>query len=252
MSWDSLPSHLRRMGQLLQGFDSTKRTSEHLMELYGRFQETWSKTGRIEAKDVALPPPRDKKLQPRNCEIQNAYLSFTFESRENELFPRLADYQVRIEGMLVTGDALIELQDHWRVDTDRFAREPAEGSGNRLPGDAKEAHPFYHFQRGGHDLDEFAGLPNFYPGPIPDLDSRDWRGLLQYPGPRIPSLPMDPILAVDFCIAQHDGTVWWQLRDTPEYLQLVREAQERLWCPFIEAMADRTHRRKWLGPMALA
>lgn len=252
MSWKSLPDELQRMGQLLQAFDSTKLTSEGLLEHYGRFETTWTANRRIEARDVALPLPRDKKLQPRDCDVESAYLSFAFENREDDLFPGVAEYQIRVKGWLATGDTLIELEDHWRVDTDIYALDPSGDPGKRRATEAKEPHPYYHFQRGGRAQDEFAGMPNFYPGPISDLDQRDWRGLLQCPGPRIPSLPMDPILAVDFCIGQHDGLVWWQLRDTPEYLKIVREAQERLWSPFLEAMADRAQRRKWLGPMALA
>src|SRR5688572_5388853 len=123
--------------------------------------------GSIQAKNVALPLPREKKLQPRGCELQNAYLSFAFRCCEGELFPTLAEYQVRVEGYLITGDAVIELQDHWRLDTDIYAQDPTGGLHMRAPQESKEPHPFYHFQRGGHDQDEFAGMPNFYPGPIP-------------------------------------------------------------------------------------
>jgi hypothetical protein len=75
--------------------------------------------------------------------------------------------------------------------------------------------------------------------------------LLQSPGPRIPLLPMCPILAIDFAIGQHDGLVWRRLRGVPEYLRIVQNAQMRLWAPFFDALSSPDTRRRWVGPFLI-
>ena len=115
--------------------------------------------------------------------------------------------------------------------------------------EGREPHPRFHFQRGGHAQDAFAAQQGFVPSQGTALAQGDWRALMQYPGPRIPSLPFDPILAIDFCIAQNDGPLWKQLRALPEYRGLVEASQIELWKPFIERLNDPAGRRDWLGPV---
>ena len=74
---------------------------------------------------------------------------------------------------------------------------------------------------------------------------------MQYPGPRIASLPLDPILAIDYCIAQNDGSLWKRLRNVPEYFTVIEGSQERLWKPFLNGLSVRATRRRWLGPLII-
>jgi hypothetical protein len=176
-------------------------------------------------------------------------LSFAFELGECDPgFPDLAVFQVRVESLYAIPSGTVDLQDHWRVDTDTFAnpkRVRPEGAKQ-----SKEPHPYYHYQRGGHAQDEFAGQPNFVPGQ--DLPAtQKWKALGQGPSPRIPVLPMCPILAIDFSIGEHNGLIWRRLRGEPEYANFIRLAQARLWEPFFAALADPKQRRFWLGPFLL-
>jgi len=72
---------------------------------------------------------------------------------------------------------------------------------------------------------------------------------MQSPGPRIPMLPLDPILAIDFCLSQSDGLIWRRLRNLPEYLSVIEDAQTRLWQPFFEKLQETAFRKMWLGPL---
>jgi hypothetical protein len=154
--------------------------------------------------------------------------------------PARAEFQVRVTGAASFRHCIVELEDHWRVDTHAFPEEPPP----------REPHPFIHFQRGGHAQDAFSGKPNFVPGhDLPAKQDDLWRSLLQSPSPRIPFPPLCPLLAIDFAIGQHDGTVWQQLRARPEYLTVIQSAQARLWDPFFSALAEPTVRRRWIGPL---
>jgi hypothetical protein len=142
-----------------------------------------------------------------------------------------------VEGIVQFGGLLVELQDHWRVDTHYF-----DG------GEPNEPHPLFHFQRGGHALDEFATLPGFLPGAClagagfsPELQICS---LMQTQTPRLALPPMDPICVIDFVIGQHSGAVRSALWAVPEYAALVEKAQDRLWKPYFELLSKRRHLRK--------
>jgi hypothetical protein len=94
-------------------------------------------------------------------------------------------------------------------------------------------------------------MDGFVPAARTDLGNGDWRSLMQYPGPRIASLPFDPALAIDFCIAQNDGPVWRRLRNTPEYSNVIEDAQKSIWIPFLNSLSDRAARRQWLGALVM-
>ena len=193
-----------------------------------------------------MPLPRKKALFPADCEMQLAFLSMQFDPGTEEHFPTLADYQVRVEGWVAAEKALFELQDHWRIDTHAF--EPKSPSG--ADEDNGEPHPMFHFQRGGHQQDDFASVPTFVPGSGAAIEG-ELRGLFQTPGPRMPALPLDPVLAIDFCIGQANGRVWSKLRNIPEYFSLVEEAQQRTWQPFFRLLATPEFQRRWLGPFVI-
>lgn len=191
---------------------------------------------------------RNQGLHPTGCELRSAYLDFEYEWRDDDVLPWRAEYQIRVEGLLDAGDALFELQDHWRLDTDMYAPSRRQGY-EAQSNPSKEPHPLFHFQRGGHAQSAFAAS-GFLPG-SPCTIRGEWKGLLQTPGPRVPVLPLDPILAIDFCLSQNDGLIWRRLQNVPEYLMIVEDAQKRVWKPFFAALQDFAFRRRWFGPSLL-
>jgi len=226
MMWGELPGQLARFATMLRREADTRRTAEFIETASGRFQADWWATRSVSAQRMPLPLPRDQGLHPVGCEIQGCYLSFRFEQSDDGVLRR-AEFQVQVEGLLIAGDTLIELQDHWRIDSEVLAppRHPTEQE-NITEG--REPHPSFHFQRGAHAQDAFAAMEGFVPARHVDLGEGSWRGLMQYPAPRIASLPFDPVLAIDFCIAQNDGPLWKRLRNVPEYFAVIEEAQSRL------------------------
>jgi hypothetical protein len=239
-----LPDELERLGAALRMEPATAATADSIDSNLGRFRNQWTTKLQVRGDALSLPVPRNQAIHPTGCELHAAYLDFQFEWREGEPMPWRAEYQVRVEGLLDAGGALFELQDHWRLDTDMYApcRRPTEESSSNP---SKEPHPLFHFQRGGHAQDAFAAA-GFLPG-APCTIEGIWKGLMQSPGPRVPMLPLDPVLAIDFCLSQNDGLIWRRLRNLPEYLSVIQEAQARLWLPFFERLQDPTFRRSWLG-----
>lgn len=220
---------------------ATSRTAEHLIGIQGKLKHDWETRGKLAAKEVPLPVPRDQGLHPVGCEPLDAFLDFDFMLGSGEHFPQLAEFQFRLTGAMATDKAFIELEDHWRIDTDLYANPSSEARPSREP------HPLFHFQRGGHAQSAFASELNFIPGDKSGVEG-DFRALMQFPGPRVASLPFDPVLAIDFCISQADGNVWQRLRDEPEYFTAIETAQNLVWLPLFEAMSQPEIRRQWLGP----
>jgi hypothetical protein len=185
--------------------------------------------------------PRDKALFPVSCELLDADVRFEFKLGQGFQvgdLPARSEFQVRVTGLVEYAACIVNLQDHWRVDTHDFE------------GDPREPHAFIHFQRGGHDQDEWARSRSFVPGPeLPQRANDYWQSLLQSPGPRVPFLPVCPVLALDFVIGQHNGNVWINLRRETEYREIIAKAQSRMWEPFFDSLANAARRRKWLGSM---
>ncbi|SOC22106.1 hypothetical protein [Rhodobacter maris] len=244
----ALPDELESLADAMRREPSTEETASWIYTNLGRFRTDWKNGQQLCGNGLVLPTPRNQGLHPVGCELHFASLDFQYEWRDGEVMPWRAEYQVRVEGLLDAGGALFELQDHWRIDTDMYAPS-RRGAENAAQNPSKEPHPLFHFQRGGHAQDAFASR-NFLPG-TPCAIQGEWRGLLQSPGPRVPVLPLDPILAIDFCLSQNDGTVWRRLQNFPEYLTIIQEAQRRLWEPFFEALQDPVFRRTWFGPSLL-
>ena len=243
----SLPDEMERMSAALRREPATQATADALDTNMGRFRSQWTKDRQMRGNQLPLPVPRNQGLHPNGCELQASYLDFQLEWKEEEGTPWRAEYQVRVEGYLDAGETLFDLQDHWRLDTDMYApsRRTIVDGGNP----SKEPHPLFHFQRGGHAQDAFTAA-DFLPA-APCNIAGVWRGLMQSPGPRIPVIPLDPILAIDFCLSQNDGTIWRRLRNFPEYFDLVESAQARLWLPFFAQLQDQKFRRTWFGPSML-
>jgi hypothetical protein len=249
MDWHRLPAELAELADQLRKEPSTEQAAEFIDTYGGKFERDWriSRMLKSEANGAPIPPPRNQGFHPKGCNLSQAYIQFEFHLGEiaedpAEVFPQQADFQVRVVGCLDLPGVLVELEDHWRIDTHLYAGA----------GEPKEPHPYFHFQRGGYAQDSFAALDGFVPGvALPPREAESWRGLLQSPGPRIPFPPMCPILAIDFAIAQHDGLVWRRLRAFPEYLRIVQNAQMRLWTPFFDALASTQTRRRWIGSLLI-
>jgi hypothetical protein len=249
MDWDRLPAELATFAEQLGKERSTERTADFIRTYYAKFDHDWraGKTLRSEVDGAPIPPPRSQGLHPTGCNVSEAYIQFEFHLGDiagdpRSVFPQRADFQVRVLGTLDLSGSIVELEDHWRIDTHLYA-------GASEP---REPHPHFHFQRGGHAQERFAALEGFVPGKaLPAREAESWRGLLQSPSPRIPLPPMCPILAIDFAIGQHDGLIWRRLRDIPEYNRIVRNAQMRLWNPFFDALASAEIRRRWIGPILI-
>ncbi|MEO5713852.1 MAG: hypothetical protein ABIT37_10235 [Luteolibacter sp.] len=242
-----LPGRLYKLEALLRPRAATRTTADFLKQQRGNFQSQWAGDKSIRAKGLPLPLPRGQGLHPTGCILGASSLSFHFRAGKDGDRPALAEFQVSISGLLEAGEATIELEDHWRIDAEG---EPKVVAGQPAK-EGREPHPRFHFQRGGHAQDAFAAAQGFVPSANTPLGKGEWRALMQYPGPRIPSLPFDPILAIDFCIAQNDGPLWKQLRATPEYHHLIEVSQLELWKPFIARLNEPRGRRDWLGPVVV-
>lgn len=234
------------MAAAMRRVDPTRKTADTLSGQISVFRHSWRKDNSIRCEvGLPIPPPDKRHLQPKGCDTADAQIQFVFEPGDDidtTHIPQRAEFRVIVHGRARFGDTPIELQDHWRVDTHLYesAREP------------REPHPRLHFQRGGRAQNEFAKSSLFVPGDaLPAIDGDPWRGLMQTPGPRVPFLPMCPIMAIDYVIGQHDGAVLWRLRGIPEYSGLVRKAQDRLLHPFLEEL-NRERTRSWLGRIIVA
>ena len=242
MTWSKFVGELDAFAAQLNKLDQTQATANALQALNLRTGH-WRANPRLASlpEGIPIPVPRNKALLPNGLTLGQTYLAFSFElTNLDEEMPRRADFQVRVLGELQCSWGQIELEDHWRIDSDHDSVNTAN-----------EPHPAYHFQRGGHAQEAFVNGGAFVPGNIlpQPAEGHQWRGLMQYTGPRMLTPPMCPILAVDFVIGQNDGPLWSRLRNVPEYSNIIRQCQKRLWINFFSRLNDRTKRKKLLGRM---
>lgn len=245
MPWSDLPGDLERFAAELGRVEETELTSRSLITYLGHFRQMWKsmKCIKLSTVGVPIPPPRRQNLHPSNCEVSYAEIRFIFElgnEFKEKCIPLRADFQVCVRGSLTESHCIVELEDHWRVDSHFFPEDPPP----------REPHPYFHFQRGGHAQTEFVSHESFVPGTGLAPKSDDcWRGLMQSPGPRVPFIPHCPILAIDFAIGQHDGPIWSKLRGSSEYRALIKKAQGRLWTPFFDGLSRADVRKRYMGPV---
>src|SRR5260370_22648761 len=124
MDWDHLPRELAAFANQLRNEESTEKTSHFIYTYRQKFESDWQ-TGRIlrsEGGGAPIPPPRNQGLHPTGCDVSEAYINFEFHFGDlpedaDSIFPRRADFQVRVVGALELPDSLVELEDHWRVGT---------------------------------------------------------------------------------------------------------------------------------------
>jgi hypothetical protein len=93
---------------------------------------------------------------------------------------------------------------------------------------ANFAHPRYHFQHGGGQLQQHAN----------NCGLQFFDGLVFLESPRIAHPPLDGVLAVDFIISNFGGPQWIALRSDITYLRLVAQAQARNWLPYTAATSS--------------
>jgi hypothetical protein len=250
--WSKTISELERFARVLNSIEATERLSLDLLASIGavrasayivQVDDCGQRYRGIRFPPLSIIPPISNQLLPIGARLRSATVEITYECYEkgagrfgNEDLDRIrrADFQVCVRGIVAFGNVTIDLEDHWRVDTHHFS------------GTSTEPHPWIHYQRGGHAQEAFVSVRGFVPGvclddaifnPVTSL-----RGLMQTPAPRVAAPPMDPICAIDFVIAQHNGSVWSSLWSFPEYDALVRRAQDRLWQPYFSLVLDRQHR----------
>lgn len=244
MSWDEFSENLSTLGEVLERCSATERTASDLQAVLAFFRRSWKAEKKVDTKGVGiyLPPPKVKGLFPRLSCIDEAAINFTFilgDKFDSDHLPKIADFQVKVTGSLTSDNCIVQLEDHWRVDSHDFPNPPP-----------REPHPYIHFQRGGHALEAFASQAYFVPGnDLPAMQKDFWKASMQSPGPRIPFPPHCPILAIDYVIGQHDGDVWNTLRSYPEYREVIRQSQVRLWNPFFDGLAKQSVRERWMGPI---
>jgi hypothetical protein len=98
-----------------------------------------------------------------------------------------------------------QLRTAWHVDTHVHLQQ-------------RDIHPRFHFQFGGERLDKI---------------DESIRAILIPEAPRLPILPMDAVLAVDFVLSHYFGALWRELRDSePRYRRLIRGATLRYWTEY--------------------
>jgi hypothetical protein len=245
MEWDDYLEEIESFADALELCEETERTADSLRRVFSHMRHTWHREQRASSGDVGIeiPPPRLKAMHPRLCKVSSAELRFIFvlgETFEETSMPKQADFQVRVAGYLEAANSVVDLEDHWRVDSHVFPDIEK----------TREPHPYFHFQRGGHAQDEFERHHRFLPSEnLPDNEDASWRGLMHSASPRIAMAPYCPILAIDYAISQHDGDIWRKLRDETTYRSVVHRAQERLWTPFFGALARPEIRKLWMGPV---
>lgn len=92
------------------------------------------------------------------------------------------------------------------------------------PGDDKEhySHPKYHFTFGGKKMEE---------------KNIDCGSALVLPTPRFTYPPMDAILGIDFILQNYiHKSKRRDIFSNPQYKEIVRKSQERLWKPFFGSL----------------
>lgn len=247
MTWDSYVDDIEEFIDALGACTPTEETADSLYRIFGHIRKSWREGYRANSGEsgIVIPVPRLKAMHPRLCQLKGAELRFIFDlgqDFEKTFMPKRADFQVKVEGYLEAANSVVDLEDHWRVDSHDFPNIDK----------TREPHPYFHFQRGGHAQERFTDDFRFLPSKdMPDNEHGSWRGLMQSASPRIAMFPYCPILAIDFAISQHNGDVWRLLRGNATYADVVRRAQSRLWNPFFDALSRPEIRRLWMGPVFL-
>jgi hypothetical protein len=107
-----LPAKMTRIADALRREPETRRTAEFIVVQSRRFLDEWKTHRKLSAERMPLPLPRDQGLHPVGCQLHDCHLSFCYEETDNSYLPDCVEFQVQIEGLLLAGSSLIEMQDH--------------------------------------------------------------------------------------------------------------------------------------------
>lgn len=125
---------------------------------------------------------------------------------------RLLDAQFWCDANATFGAKTHRLRAAWHVDTHIHTNTKSSA-----------VHPRFHFQVGGHDLDEI---------------DHTIRGALLLDAPRPALAPLDGILAVDFVLSHYGCATWDKLRKEARYGRLRSPSMKRYWKPYFRLLAD--------------
>lgn len=204
-----------------------------------------AKAGLSISGQLSVPPPRNQGVNPKGTRILESTLYFKFSNANHpqsisEIEHISCEIEVAVRGMLDVRGTLIDLEDHWRIDTHPVTAYKSDP--NSKP--PREAHPLFHFQRGGQRLDDFANDSGFVPGEAALGATVKLRGSFQHPSPRIPVLPVCPCLAVDMVLSQHQGPAWRRLSNDPDYRIPVESQRIAISNLYVKALLDKIGSRR--------
>lgn len=166
-----------------------------------------------EVADLHLRVNTPQNVFPQGCggEWLNIYMNLNLRGQCNdELDDGLTDLVLEIR---------IETESKQNICSWHFDRHIVDAKS--MP--PKEAHPLYHFQHGGHAMNDLA---------------ESLGKTLLLPAPRLAFPPMDAVLAIDFILSNFAGNCWQKLRDETMYSKLLKEAQYKHWRPYIKRLAS--------------
>lgn len=128
MPWAQLSHDLREFAEQLYKEENTQQTANGLFAVFGHLDQMWrSRREMSVTQGIPLPCPRKKGLHPQNSDVVDAEIRFAFElgdEWEVEHLPKRADFQVKVLGKLALNNCVVELEDHWRVDSHIFPPDP--------------------------------------------------------------------------------------------------------------------------------
>lgn len=171
--------------------------------------------------DLRLNLDNNWKGVPKNTEFDNSILTVTVHEYVPDRIEhvdrgyenlRIADVDFSMKGICEHSDSEVsEIHCAWHLDTHLY-KEPAA-----------TAHPKHHFQFGGNKVDA-----------IQD----NIRGLWLPDTPRVMTLPLDGVLAIDFVLSHYAGKAWSKLNEEAQYLELRRQATTRYWNPIARTIVE--------------
>jgi len=104
------------------------------------------------------------------------------------------------------------LRSAWHIDTHPYPET-----------DSRSVHPRFHYQVGGDKLDEV---------------DHEIRGVFLAEAPRVPCVPLDGLLAIDFVLSHYCGEAWMLMRDIePRYGVVRRRPMQCYWRPYFQELS---------------
>ena len=128
-------------------------------------------------------------------------------------------FNIKITAKSLSLDVEHEIFSSWHLDKNIKNKEGDEDN------EANFFHPEYHFHFGGHTMTK-------------EMES-NFGSLFLLESPRLAHLPLDGVLAIDFIIRNfYEKEKHKKLTAKPDYIKILRKAQERFWKPYILGLAS--------------